>query len=250
MVNTLLAIIIAVVIVSVISLVGIAVLLINKKRLSTIIVFMVSFATGSLFGAAFFDLLPEAVEEAGFTFSISLYILLGIITFFIIEGFLNWYHCHVYGRCEVHTFTFMSLVGDAVHNFIDGMVIATSFLISIPVGIATTIAVAIHEIPQELGDFSILLYGGFSKMKALAYNFLTALFAVAGALVVYFLALSSEKFIPSLAAFAAGGFIYIAGSDLLPELHKEKRLSFIILQLLSVIAGLAIIGLVTFYAAE
>jgi len=147
-------------------------------------------------------------------------ILAGILSFFLLEKFL-WRHCHE-RECPVHVFAYLSLLGDGIHNFIDGIIIAASFFVTIPLGLATTIAVTVHEVPQEIGDFSILVYGGFSKVKALLYNLLSALMAVLGALLIY---LFSSSLLPNLTyflVFAAGGFIYIATADLIPEMHKEK----------------------------
>ncbi|MBD3249438.1 hypothetical protein GF336_05315 [Candidatus Woesearchaeota archaeon] len=139
----------------------------------------------------------------------------------MIEKFLHWHHCHK-GKCDIHTFTYMNLIGDGVHNFIDGLIIAASFSVDISFGVITTIAVIAHEIPQEIGDFGVLVYGGFGRLKALAFNFLSAVTAIIGAVIGYLISGSVEGFVPFLLPFAAGGFIYIAASDLVPELHKES----------------------------
>src|SRR3989338_9198941 len=174
--------IVSVIIVSLMSFVGVLTLSIKAENLKKILLYLVSFSAGALFGDAFIHLLPEIVEEAGFGLSISLYLMLGIGISFIIEKFIHWRHCHLPNSKEhVHPFAMMNLFGDAVHNFIDGLVIGASYLASIPVGIATTLAVIFHELPQEIGDFGVLLHGGFSKAKALFFNFVTALTAVFGA---------------------------------------------------------------------
>nr|MCK4930304.1 ZIP family metal transporter [Nanoarchaeota archaeon] len=142
---------------------------------------------------------------------------------FVLEKFLFWRHCHK-EHCEVHTFTYLNLIGDGLHNFIDGAIIAASFLVDFSLGISTTLAVIFHEIPQEIGDFCILIYGGWERKKALIFNFISALMAVIGALAVYFFSNQISDLIPILLSFAAGGFIYIAASDLIPELHKEPNL--------------------------
>jgi len=215
--------IVSVLIVSFISLVGIITLSINSNKLKKILIYLISFSAGALFGDAFLHLLPEIVEASGeFTLQISLLTLTGIAIFFIVEKVIHWQHCHSpITDDHVHPFAIMNLVGDSVHNFIDGIIIGVSYLISIPAGIATTVAVALHEIPQEIGDFGVLLHGGFSKGKAILVNFITALGALLGAIV----ALIASKYVPSLELYlipiAVGGFIYIAGSDLIPELHKE-----------------------------
>jgi zinc and cadmium transporter len=225
----LIAALLATFLVSLISLVGI-VTLSFKVKLDRVLLALVGFATGGLLGGAFLHLMPEAIGSAVVS-SVSpvrivdlfLYLLLGFIVFFILEKVLHWRHCHK-GKCSVHTFTYLNLIGDGVHNFIDGLVIVAAFLTNMSVGIATTLAVAFHEIPQEIGDFAVLLYGGFSKKKALMFNFFSALIAVLGALVGFFIAGQLENFALYLLPFAAGGFIYIAATDLIPELHKETKL--------------------------
>ena len=171
--NTLLWIIGATIVVSLISLAGIITLSLKAKSLNKILLILVGFSVGALMGGAFLHLIPEAVEESGLSF-VSLYVLVGFSAFFVIERFLYWHHCHKEGRCPVHMFTYMNLIGDGIHNFVDGLIIAASFVINIPFGIVTTIAIIAHEIPQELGDFGVLVYGGFTKFKALFYNFLSA----------------------------------------------------------------------------
>lgn len=212
----------SVLIVSVISLVGVITLSINVGKLRKLLIYLVSFAAGALLGDAFIHLLPEAVEE-GFSITVSLYVLFGIGISFLIEKVVHWHHFHYpLEKGHVHPFAIMNLVGDMVHNFIDGLIIAASYMVSIPVGIATTIAVILHEIPQEISDFGVLLHGGFTKARALFYNFLTALTAVLGAIVGLLIGSRIEGITLFLVAFAAGAFIYIAGSDLIPELHKNE----------------------------
>src|SRR3989338_544167 len=210
-------------IVSIISLVGIITLPINVEKLRKLLIYLVSFAAGALLGDAFIHLLPEAVEETGFEVVISLYVLIGIGFSFLIEKVVHWHPFHYpLEEGHVHPFAIMNLVGDLVHNFMDGLIIAASYLVSIPVGIATTIAVILHEIPQEISDFGVLLLGGFTKARALFYNFLTALTAVLGAVVVLMIGSSVENITTFLVPFTAGSLIYIAGSDLIPELHKGE----------------------------
>ena len=233
--------------VSIISLVGILALSIKTKNLRKILIYLISFSAGALFGDAFIHLIPELIEkQQALTLSISLYILLGIILFFILEKFIHWQHCHSHMIDEkhVHPFAYTNLVGDAFHNFLDGIIIASSYLISIPTGIATTLAVLLHEIPQEVGDFGILLHAGFKKSKALLLNFLSALAAFLGAIITILLGSSIENLEMFLIPIAAGGFIYIAGSDLIPELHKDSdKLVKSLLQLLAFIMGIAIMAL-------
>ncbi|MFH1234059.1 MAG: ZIP family metal transporter [Candidatus Diapherotrites archaeon] len=208
--------------VSLISFLGILTLIINDRHLEKIVMALVALSAGALMGGAFLHLIPEAVEKFS-DYNIFIYILVGFVVFFFIEKILHWRHCHL-KKCPIHTFAYMNLFGDAVHNFIDGMIIAASFCIDIPLGIATTLAVAIHEIPQEIGDFGVLIYGGFSKFKALFWNFICALTAVFGGVFGYFLSGHMESSTIFLLPFAAGGFIYIAASDLIPEIRKETNL--------------------------
>ena len=230
--------------VSFISLIGITTLSMRAETLKKIILYLVSFAAGSLLGDTFIHLLPEIVEETGsWSLHMSFYVMSGIVTFFILEKIINWHHYHLpHTKEQVHPFVITNLVGDAFHNFIDGLIIGASYLLSIPVGIATTLAVAFHEIPQEIGDFGVLLHGGFSKSKALSFNFITALSAVAGALIAILISSQVENLTSILIPFAAGGFIYVAGSDLIPELHKENRIGKSFLQLIAFIAGIAVMA--------
>ncbi len=209
--------------VSLISLLGVFTLVINQNKLYHSLVYLVSFSAGTLLGDAFFHLIPESFNINENSIQSSFCILLGILTFFILEKIVRWRHCHLEPCKEhPHPFSYVILFGDMVHNFIDGIVIAASFLVSIPLGIATTLAVFFHEIPQEIGDFGSLIYGGFSKAKALLFNFLTAMTAILGAVFVLVINFSADEITYFLIPFAAGGFIYIAGTDLIPELHKNN----------------------------
>ncbi len=215
---------VSVLIVSLISFVGVVALSIKVDKLEKILLYIVSFAAGALFGDAFIHLLPEIVGEVGFGLNISLYIISGIAALFLVEKVIHWRHCHLpITKDHVHPFAITNLVGDGVHNFIDGLIIGASYLISIPVGIATTLAVILHEIPQEIGDFGILTHGGFSRRKALCFNFIIALTAIVGAVVSLVISSYVENITVFLIPFAAGVFIYIAGSDLIPEIHKEVK---------------------------
>ena len=216
-------IILSTVVISLIAFIGILVLFLKEKTLDKITLYLVALSAGALMGGAFLHLIPESIEAIP-AFTTSLFVLIGFIIFFIVEKTLHWRHCHK-GKCEVHTFAYMNLIGDLVHNFIDGLIIAASFIISIPLGLTTTLAVAIHEIPQEIGDFGVLIYGKIKKRKALMLNFLVALTAILGGIVGFFLAKFTSLTTDFLIPFAAGGFIYIAASDLIPEL-KNENLSF------------------------
>ena len=208
------------VIVSLISLVGVVFLSMNDKVLKKLLIMLISLSAGTLIGGAFLHLMPEAIERGGHhTPFISL--IFGIILFYLLERILKWRHCHE-DFCEVHSLTYMNLIGDGFHNFLDGIVIVTAYMVNPYLGLVTTFVIIGHELPQEIGDFGVLVYGGFSKLKALFWNLMSALTAVLGALVGYFLGNIVNDFAAYLLPFAAGGFLYIAMSDLIPELHKEK----------------------------
>jgi zinc and cadmium transporter len=231
--STLILILASTLLVSAISIIGILFLILGKKFLDKILLMLVSFASGSLLGGAFLHLIPEALSS--YDESVFIVILVGILVFFVLEKSL-WQHCHK-KECPVHPFAYLNLFGDGLHNFIDGVIIAASFLVSIPLGTAATMAVISHEVPQEIGDFGILVYGGLSRNKALFYNFLTAITAVVGATLTYVF----SAFIPNMAyllAFAAGSFIYIATTDLIPELRKERNPTVSFAQFILLLGGI------------
>ncbi len=228
-------------IVSLISLIGIFTLSIKQEKLKTILIYLISFSAGALFGDAFIHLLPELVKEKGFTIISAISIVSGILIFFILEKFVHWQHCHMpVCKEHIHSFAYMNLVGDSLHNFIDGLIIAASYIVSVPVGLATTLAVLLHEIPQEIGDFGVMIHGGFSRTKALSLNFITALTAVLGVIIGLLLNNYSENIKYFIIPIAIGGFIYIAGSDLIPELHKETNIKRSIIQIITFILGVLI----------
>ena len=239
-------IILATIIVSLISFVGIITLTLKGQILNTILFVLIGLSAGTLMGGAFLHLLPEAVESSE-KFGVPLidmflFVLVGFILFFVIEKVLHWRHCHK-GECEVHTFTYMNLIGDSIHNFIDGLIMAASFVASIPLGITTTIAISTHEIPQEIGDFGVLIYGGFSKKKAIVLNFLVALTAVLGGLVGYLISSRIANVVLYILPFAAGGFVYIAATDLIPEMKKEVNIKKSMITLVVFICGILIMWL-------
>ncbi len=236
--NVLLAILISAFLVSLLSFIGVLTLLIKEKLLQKLLIFLVSLSAGGLMGGAFLHLIPEAIKKSAGQETF-LYVLAGFILFFVTEKALFWRHCHE-GKCPVHTFAYMNLFGDGVHNFIDGLIIAASFVVDFRLGVATTIAIALHEIPQEIGDFGVLIYGGFKKKKALLFNFLTALTAIAGGFFGYYLSMLAESASGFLLPFAAGGFIYIAASDLIPEIKKETNFKKSLLNFSVVIFGILI----------
>ncbi|HBB36759.1 MAG: hypothetical protein UX02_C0001G0126 [Candidatus Moranbacteria bacterium GW2011_GWC1_45_18] len=230
-------------VVSLVSLAGIFTLVLKKEKLKIIILFLVSFAVGALFGDAIIHLIPESFEAIESKILVSLLILSGIIFFFVLEKFIHWRHCHVLGsEKHIHPVVYMNIIGDLVHNFIDGMLIAGSFLISIPLGVSTSIAVVLHEIPQEIGDFGVLLHGGFSVRKALFFNFVSASTAFAGAILILAIGSRFQEIISFLVPITAGGFLYIAGSDLIPELKHETKIAASIGQLAAIILGIAVMA--------
>lgn len=210
--------------VSLISFVGTLTLLVKERLLEKILLSLVSLSAGVLLGGAFLHLLPEAIETLGSKQEVFLIFLAGFSLFFVLEQFIAWHHCHLTpSKHHVHPMAYSNLLGDGVHNFVDGLVIAGGFLAGLPTGMATAFAVALHEIPQELGDFGVLVYGGFKPTKGLAFNFLSGLVAVLGGLAGYFLSTSLEGFVPFLLPFAAGNFVYVASSDLIPEIKKHPK---------------------------
>jgi zinc and cadmium transporter len=232
--------------VSALSLVGALSFKLRANVLKRLVFVLVGLSVGALFGDVFIHLLPELFDGSSNVLYSSLTVLLGIALFFILEKFLRWRHSH-----EVHAHTgpdcpepssplsTIVLVGDGVHNLIDGLIIGASYLVSIPVGLATTLAVALHEIPQEIGDFGVLLHAGLSRARALLYNFLSGLASVAGVGVVLVFG-TNVSVTSALLSFTVGGFIYIAGSDLVPELHKTNGVRASLVQFVAIGAGVGL----------
>ncbi len=235
----------SVTLVSLVSLVGIFGLSLKKEWLEKHIYIFISIAMGALLGDAFIHLIPEAFENAESPLLISILVIAGILFFFVLEKFLHWHH-HGNDAEEnhIHPVGKLILFSDGVHNFIDGVIIGVSFLVNIPLGIATTLAVILHEIPQEVGDFAVLLHAGYSKTRALWLNFMSALLAIVGVIFALVLGDVLESFITYFLPIAAGGFIYVAVADLIPELHKTKEVKYSVLQILAVLVGvLAMVAL-------
>ncbi len=233
----------SVLIVSLISFIGLLAFSIKIQRLKKILIYVVGFAAGAMFGGAFLHLLPEVIEDRGFNLEISYLMLAGIVIFFSLEKLIHWHHHHMhFGKEFTHPFAIMNLIGDGFHNFLDGLIIGASYLASVPAGIAVTIAVVLHEIPQEISDFGVLLHGGFTKRKALLFNFLSALLAVVGAIISLVLSGYIENIQYFIIPVAIGGFIYVAGSDLIPELHKEFGVKKTILELAAFVLGILVMA--------
>lgn len=199
--------------------------------------FLVALAAGSMLGATFFHVLPEALEEVDPNAAL-LWMLLSFLGFFLLERFLHWRHCHDDEDCEVHPYGPLSLIGDGFHNFIDGLVIAAAFSAGSVTGVATTLAVALHEIPQELGDFAVLVKSGYTKKKAILFNFASALTALVGAGVGLAIVDYVEVLEFALLPIAAGTFLSIAASDLIPELHRSDKYS--VWPIIGVVLGVGI----------
>ena len=241
----LIQILVATIIISLIAFVGILTFFLKRELLNRTLLVLVALSTGALLGGAFLHLLPEAITEKGADLAIFLYLLLGFSIFFVLEQFLQWRHQHT-ATPQVKPFSYLILVSDAVHNFIDGLIIAASFVTSFPLGMATTLAVALHEIPQELGDFAVLVYGGFGRKQALMFNFATAITAILGGIVGYLASSIMQTSIIYLLPFAAGNFIYIAAADLVPEIKHQVSLRRSILHFGVFVIGIAIMLTVKF----
>ncbi|OGJ61994.1 hypothetical protein A3C37_00640 [Candidatus Peribacteria bacterium RIFCSPHIGHO2_02_FULL_53_20] len=236
----------AVLIVSAISFAGIALFAVSESLIRKCLVYFVSLAAGVLLGEVFLHILPEITEETGMTAVTSMGILIGILASFVIEKIIHWHHCHVLPSSEHHhPVGMLALVGDGIHNTVDGALIAGSFLVSSELGIATTIAIALHEIPQEISDYALLIYSGYTRKAALLWNFCSALTAIIGALIVLLSRSEHPEFLTILMAFAAGNFLYIAGADLIPELHKETRLRSALIQLILICIGIGLMQTLT-----
>ncbi|MDI6758878.1 MAG: ZIP family metal transporter [Candidatus Omnitrophota bacterium] len=221
--------------ISLLSLIGIIASILKEKILNKTLFLLISFSAGALIGGAFLHLIPEAVEKNAHQ-EVYILVIAGFILFFILERYLHWRHCHK-EKCDIHSFVYLNLFGDGMHNFIDGLIIGSSFVVGINFGLTTAFAIIMHEIPQEIGDFGVLIYGGLSKNKALFYNLISALTAIFGTIIGYSLANSSDIFLKLLMPAAAGGFIYIASCDLIPELHKQQDLKKATISLVFFILG-------------
>ncbi|MDP2628989.1 MAG: ZIP family metal transporter [Nanoarchaeota archaeon] len=213
-------------VVSFVSLVGIVFIFFRKNKIEKFLFVLVAFAAGALIGDVFFHIIPESLEKLTFL-NMLFFLISGFLFFYIIELFLHWHHPHK--NFEGHSketkhFSYLNLVGDGFHNFLDGALIAISYSVNFSVGIATTFAVIAHEIPQEIGDFAILVYGGFTKIKALVFNLLSALLAIIGVIFVS-VGVFENNYSIYLLPIIAGGFLYISFFDLIPEISKNRKTS-------------------------
>ena len=241
MVTTYIYALVSVVIVSLVSFVGLFFIAFEEKRVKKYVEIFISLAVGALLGDAFIHLIPESLEKFSNKTLAGILIIVGIIIFLIIEKFLHWHH-HENDTMEnhIHPAGKLILYADSFHNLLDGIIIGASFLISAPIGIATTLAVALHEIPQEIGDFAVLIHSGYTTKKALWLNFLSAITAVVGVILALIFGSVAETFTLWILPIAAGGFIYIALADLIPELQKTKELKYSFFQILTLLLGVLI----------
>ncbi len=236
----------SVLLVSLLSLLGLVFIALSEVQLKKIVFLLVSVAVGALFGDTFIHLLPETFAHGDGGQSASLWVLAGILLFFVLEKFLRWHHHHtVEDEHHVHPMGYMNLVADAVHNGIDGLLIGASFLNSMQLGIATTVAVVLHEIPSEICHFGVLVHAGFTKRRALWLNLLSATVAIAGAVAALLLGRHSHGFVEMMKPLTAGGFIYVAGTDLLPELSHDVEPSKSLLQVLCMATGVGLMWALT-----
>lgn len=245
----------SVILVSLISLIGVVALSMREEALRRLLFLLVGLATGALFGDALMHLLPEALESGLTKTAAAVFTMGGIMVFFALEQFFHWRHAHLENIESAESVVAhdhgpkhlapLVLVADFIHNLLDGVIIGASFLISIPVGISTTLAVILHEIPQEIGDFGLLIHAGWSRGRALLWNFLSALSAIIGVVIALALGVASQGFIPAASALTAGAFIYIAGSDLVPELHKTASPARSAAQVVSILVGFGLMYLLT-----
>jgi len=224
---------------SLIALIGIVTIFLDERLLKKIILPLVAFSAGALIGGAFLHMLPEAINSIGPNIGIFIWLIIGFSLFLLLEQFLNWHHCHKPPSEYKHPVTYLILVADGIHNFIGGLAIAGAFIVDIKVGIITWLACAAHEVPQELGDFGILIHGGWKKSTALIFNFLSALTIILGGLTAYFISFKIN--IAFLLPFAAGNFIYIAASDLIPEIKHSTSIKNAIINFVFFILGVLLL---------
>jgi zinc and cadmium transporter len=232
------------VVMSLLALVGLFTLILKEKTLKKIILPLVAFSAGALLGGAFLHMIPESIGKFKTNQEVFILVLIGFAIFFLLEQFIHWHHCHRLPSEHKQPVTYLILIADAIHNFIGGLAIASAFIIDLRIGVVTWIAAAAHEIPQELGDFGILIHGGWSKKKALIFNFISASTIILGALLAYFL--SNHINIAFLIPLAAGNFIYIACSDLIPEIKHGCSVKNNIIHFIFFILGILLIYLVSF----
>jgi len=236
---------VSVFIISLISLVGISFVLINRKILDKFNFALVSLSVGTLYTETFLHLIPYSYLLNRNLKTVGTYVLIGILSFFTLEKILNWKHSHSLDTCHdcIKPVGYMNIAADGIHNLLDGMIIGSSFLISIPLGISVSTAIAIHELSQEIGEFGVLIHSGFSVKKAMLFNFISACFAILGTASIIFVSFDKDTLLKFAIPFTAGSFLYIAGSDLIPDLHKQhSSVSKSIVQLIFILLGIWVIS--------
>lgn len=231
---------------SALALVGAVTTILSRAALQRILLPMVGLAAGSLLGGALFHMLPESVDALGNTMAVYISVAVGFIVFFCLEQLLHWHHCHRLDHSRHRPLGYLILLADGLHNLIGGLAVGGAFIVDIRVGVITWLVAAAHEIPQELGDFGVLVHSGWSRRSALAWNFVSALTFLVGALVAY--GLSAHVDVAFLLPFAAGNFIYIAAADLLPEITAEPRSRDKLETSVSFVVGLVFLLAVTLLA--
>lgn len=234
----------SVALVSLLSLVGISLLALSHEAFHRLVFLLVALAVGALFGDSFLHLIPEAFRDPSRSTASSFLILTGILLFFMLENFLQWRHQHSDEDHAIEPYGYLNILADMAHNLIDGLIIGASYIAGVKMGLATTLAVVLHEIPHEFSNFGILVRSGFTRWRALFLNFLTALAALGGGLLAWWVGSHTAGFIQTLIPLTAGGFIYIAGSDLVPQLHRDVRPSRALFQLAAILAGSGLMVLV------
>ncbi len=236
--------VLSVVVVSLLSLIGISLLSLSHESFHKIVFGLVAVAVGALFGDAFMHLIPDAFLDKDHSAEAPLFIIAGILLFYVLENFLHWRHQHSDEQGEIEPYGYLNILADMTHNFIDGLIIGASYLVGAKMGLATSVAVILHEIPHEFSNFGILVKSGFGRWKAIFINFLTGVMALAGGLAAWWVGGKMEGFIQVLIPLTAGGFIYIAGSDLVPQLHKDVKTFRAIFQFLAILTGLGLMFLI------
>jgi len=236
--------------ISLIAFVGSLAMALKERVLNKILLIFVAFSAGALIGGAFLHLIPEAILEMNVNetslLTMFTYLLAGFCSFFVLEQVIRWHHHHATSHPKIMPFSYLILLSDGIHNFIDGLVIAASFIVSFPIGISTAVAIAIHEIPQEIGDFGVLIYGGIKKRRALILNFISAITVIFGGVTGYLLKSWIGESIVFLLPFAAGNFIYISSTDLIPEIrYKESPIQSFV-RLIVFLAGIGVMAVIRF----
>ncbi len=231
------------VLISLVSFIGALTFVLNEKVLNKIVTLLIGFAAGTLIGGAFLHLIPEALEGYSSTEVIFLLFLGGFVFFFLMERFMHWRHCHKTIDCDIHPFGALNLFGGAIHNITDGMVIAGTFFINFQTGIAAAFAIIAHKIPHEMGDIAVLLRSNYSKKRAVLYNYISDLFIVVGTVIGLLLVEQIENMGIILSAVSAGGFVYVAASDLIPMIHQNKNQKESNIAFLFFVLGLAFMWL-------